>query len=566
MHPFPHSDTKVIQVSGDDSQIGAAHYEQVGTTCLHGMALYYKNFFTNLTKTKHTNLLKSVSKELQVFLLTKIIAAKLKSNLPLSVRGRMEGLCRVSDLNLDTMLFSATLPDLTQIANSMTQRTQSNLFSNVTMPHTFACSSFVTLRGGMKLGRNFDFPGVSFWDRYQVIQVTKKTNCIPHVDITTAGNPLSGISGINAEKIYVALHQHYHRAINFSGQLPFAIAEKILDEAKSLEDAKKILINQTTTSSWAFVVADGKSGSAFVCEKTPKCLSFRDLDPETSSLTHTNFYQSSVCREEEFATSERMNWDNFFRNERLKDLLADYQYTPSIEDCVNIVSNHYDPFYKHEAVAGRTIGVAHNVASYVVDMENFQLFLAEGACPVQLSHYQGYDLAELFSGSTDKMSRSIAGYQFRDKKLKESRERYSISFVNSHNLDFEAAKNELQKALEVQMNPSMTITLAQLMLKLGLYEESISALENSRNYIEDMCREKGLKIQPPEYFETILWLGRSHQLLRNDIKANEYYSLLRGNSSVRDRSIRSWVSKNPRYSKEKIESLYIPYSIFASVP
>src|SRR3989338_6048323 len=99
---------------------------------------------------------------------------------------------------------------------------------------------------------------------------TSRSGSLKYIGFTTAGVPLGGITGVNEAQISVALHQHYSKETSLQGHLPFVISEKILMEAENLTDALKILNDSHVNSSWAFVVADGKTKDGFIYESAPK--------------------------------------------------------------------------------------------------------------------------------------------------------------------------------------------------------------------------------------------------------------------------------------------------------
>src|SRR5262249_3838545 len=151
------------------------------------------------------------------------------------------------------------LPDLMPMLQAYLTRLKPALFIEATPPPKFGCSSFVSSGKHFLHGRNLDFPGVSFWDRYPVIQSTQRKGWLRYIGFTTAGVPRAGITGINEAQLSVSLHQHYCRETTLKGTLPFATAEEILGRAQTLQQAMDILRESIPATSWAFIITDGKT-------------------------------------------------------------------------------------------------------------------------------------------------------------------------------------------------------------------------------------------------------------------------------------------------------------------
>jgi penicillin V acylase-like amidase (Ntn superfamily) len=173
-----------------------------------------------------------------------------------------------SALSLNDMLIALTLPDLYPVLQTIMVKLNPQSFLPVQLPK-MGCSSFIYQGDKFLYGRNLDFPGVGYWDKYPVIQLTERKNCLRHIDFTTAGVPFGGITGINEAQISVSLHQHYGKNYDLTGVAPFVIGEEILDKAKTLNEAKDLIRARKIASCWAFLITDGKSKKRNHCRKKP---------------------------------------------------------------------------------------------------------------------------------------------------------------------------------------------------------------------------------------------------------------------------------------------------------
>ncbi|NDD04561.1 MAG: hypothetical protein EB078_06620, partial [Proteobacteria bacterium] len=375
--------------------------------------------------------------------------------------------------------------------------------------------------------------------------------------------PLAGISGVNEAQISISLHQHYSLQTNWNGNLPFIISEKVLSEANSIERALEIIKEAKVSSAWAFIVTDGKTRDGFVFEKHPKGGGVRWLADNGDLLTHTNFFQSQECRGTDYATTERMNWDNFWRNEtlqrRIRPKLA--ELTPEL--AVQYLSDHYDGFWQEEKVVNRTVSQVYNIQSYVLDPVEFKLLLAEGDCPIHMGEYREYDLGEIFSGKKGQTSRNFLPYQFQSNAKASAKRDYILSFVAAFDDDFEKALVRLENSLEHSFSSEAALVAALINVRLqGSLEKSFQYLDRGAIEIEKKVREKSLDYFPPEYFEVLLYQARLCDLMGKREKAVRIYQQITHHSSLSDRNIRSLAQKARPYKKNRINRILMPYSSY----
>jgi hypothetical protein len=319
-HPFPAFATRIISVKGTDREIGRQHAAQVGDHLAIGMPAFYYRFWRAAllgdTQEKWRNPLRGAVG----YLLDPLLVDQLLKNVPTFIHERIQGMVDVAGIASREYITALVLPDLLPMLQAYAGKFGLAKFIEANPPR-FGCTSFVAQGKNFIHGRNLDFPGVSYWDRYPVIQLTEREGFLRYVGFTTAGVPMAGITGINEEKISVSLHQHYCIKTSLKGQLPFVIGEEILGRARTLKEAKEIILASEVSSSWAFVVCDGKSKEAFICESYPGRKEFRTFSHHP--MSHSNYFQTDGCRPSEYATTARMNWDNYWRKTRLENLVKE---------------------------------------------------------------------------------------------------------------------------------------------------------------------------------------------------------------------------------------------------
>jgi hypothetical protein len=561
-HPFPCEPTKVIHVSGSDFEIGSQHAAALGDSVNRGMSKFYFDFWARAINTAPPGKIEAALFKIGRLLIDPMLVRHLARRLPPLLADRARGIAAVCGRPHDEFTTAMILPDLLPILEVLAFKIKPSNFIEVLPPPRFGCSSFINRGKYFLHGRNLDFPGVAYFDRYPVIQVTKPLKGMRYIGFTTAGAPICGITGINEEQISVSLHQHYCREASLRGEPPFAIGEKILASAKSIDDATKILQSSRVSSSWAFIITDGKRREAMIYECHPKANGMTHLTPESDTLTHSNYFQSANCRPAEFATTARMNWDNFSRKARLAELVGERGAELTPEQAVRCISDHYDPFWEEEKTINRTVSQVYNVQSLVLDPEKMKVYFAEGDAPIHLGNYQEYDLSEMFAGREGRTAIRYSGYRFKDEKKKRAKNQYILSFIAAFDGDLVQAQKRLLLALEEDFLPEAAYVAGIILLKLGDEEKGRQLLTEAREHIEAKVASTGKPMFPPEYFEILLFLARAHDLMGQHDDAKAVYRLISKHPDLQDPHVRAIATRARKYTRERLSKILMPYSSY----
>jgi len=563
LHPYPTRKTQVIFVEGSDVQMGKQHAEQLGDAVSLGMAPFYYGFFRRILNPQGISSFEQLGYQLLSKGIDAFLVKSLVSQIPSTLRDRVRGVSEASQIPEEKFFTTLILPDLLPMLQAHWIKLNPRLGMPAAPPPRFGCSSFIAKGNRFLHGRNLDFPGVAYWDRYPVLQVSKPKKGLKTIGFTSAGVPLAGISGINEAGITVSLHQHYCVQTDWKGSLPFVISERILSEADTLKKAIEILKNARLASSWAFVVADGKTQNGFIFEAHPKRSGIRWLSEEGGVLSHSNFFQSEALKNTDYATTERMNWDNFWRRHTLDRNIRKHLDTLSPELAVQYLSDHTDGFWNEEKIVNRTVSQVYNIQSYVVDPVAMKLFLAEGDCPIHLRGYREYDLAELFSGTFRQSDTVFPSYQFKDEAKRKAKEEYILSFVAAFDENFHEALSGLKKSLEKAFTPEAALVAALVNLRLdGDIESSLDWVISAEEAIDQKMKSLQFQNYPPEYFEILLYQARIRDLKGQRGKAQQIYSRITQHPSLRDAGIFKLAKNAKPYTKKKVKRLIMPYSTY----
>lgn len=555
------SSITVIHTKGSNREIGRQHGEQLREQAVQGMPRFYHDFWKRVLSESPEEFLRKTFFKMGRYLIDPGLVGILYRQVPSDMRDRVVGLAEVTGIDGRMLATALVLPDLMPLLQSALVKFFPKRFVLARPPLAFGCSSFIWKASDIFLhGRNLDFPGVGYWDRYPVVQRIEVDGKIPYIAFTTAGVPFGGITGINEEQISVSLHQHYCSQFSLTGQLPFLLAEKILSHSKRLTDALDLLSDAPLANAWAFVMTDGKTQDGVIVECLPRVRGVRHLE-ETNPLTHSNYFQTLECRRAEYAASERMNWDNCWRRHRLESLLLSCSGPLTSEKAISFLSDHFDGYWGVEKILNRTIAQAYNIQSLLLDPVNLKAWMAEGESPIQIRSYREIDLAAVFDGKTG-LGSQVPGYRFSNQNIQRAKESYIQSFIAAFDGRLSDAEKFAAESLNHDYCPEVAYVLALVLLKLKNYQRACELLEEAKGWIENMKKEKGKPVFPPEYFEICLYLGRTYYLLGRREEAQNIYAYLQRHPDLLDENIRRIASSERDYTPARVSRLIMPYSSY----
>ncbi len=557
--PYQSTPLRVLHLRGEPFEIGRQHGEAVGGDAKEGMLKFYHAFWTRLTEAPPGPRSQKWAWAAGQWAMSAFVLKKLRRQLPPFMLESIQGMAKATGLDPEQLILQTLLPDVGPYTQALATRLNPRLKMPVQMP-TFGCSSFL-FRGDRFLhGRNLDFPGVGYWDRFPVIQCVERPGFLRYIGFTSAGVPVSGITGVNEAQISVSLHQHYCEETNLGGLLPFSLGEEILSRARSLEEAVAILQSSRVATAWAFILTDGKTREGMIYECHPRAHGIRRLTPARNHLAHSNFFQTAECQPREYAATARMNWDNRARAYRLEHNLEACSGKLSSERAVQIISEHYDPYWKSDKVFNRTVSQIYNIQSLILDTENMKVLIAEGTAPVHLGQYHEWDLGEIFAGKEGRTTNTLPGYQFKDPRQNQAKHYYIWSFIRAMDGDYEGAQEWLERALGTHFFAEGALTAAVIDMKKKQYAEAHKKLEKARLEIEGDLKPG--QQAPPEYFEVLFFQARAHDLAGERDKALSLYRFLAQHRDLEDNNMRLQCLSEKPYTEKKLDRIMMPYSSY----
>ncbi len=135
------------------------------------------------------------------------------------------------------------------------------------------------------LGRNFDFEGGRIFDREKIMKWVFPDDGYAFVSVIWAGM-VGAVTGVNEHGIYVSLNaagtKHYRRI----GTPSTLVALKILQHAKTADEALAILRESTLFITDIFVLLDSHAGKLYRIEKSPLAMEVLPLEGPSIVANH----------------------------------------------------------------------------------------------------------------------------------------------------------------------------------------------------------------------------------------------------------------------------------------
>lgn len=557
------NDERIFQVlhsRGDDAAVGRAHAERFPDGVKDGMVSLYVGLWRRMLGADAGIVAGPMAKAVER-LVDAVVLKPLTDSIPEGYRRRIRAVAEVSKTPERDLLLASVLPDVLPIAQGALARWLPKRFVERNTPElaspaplAFGCSSALLAGPKGLVGRNLDFPGVGYWDRFPVLQSYEMPGKLRYVGVSSAGIPFAGITGVNEAGLYVALHQHYSRDFRRRGIAPFFLAEDVLGKCRTVAEAVDAVSRGPVASAWAFLLADAQGNRAIV-ERSPKTVGPRQ---NQALLTHSNFFQSDACRPNEYAASERMNWDNWYRNERLRRRL-DGAGSGTVAVVASAMSDHVDDFWGEEKPANRIVAQLYNIQSVVYDPVTRSLWLAEGSTPIHLGSYRRYDLGEIFSGREGRTGDTVPGYAFRDPAVARARVHYSAAFVDGFEGRWDRSAEGVERAQAEHFTAEAALVLGILRMKQGRFDDALATIRSGLELVE---KKRGSRAYPPEYFELALYEARALDLLGQRPQAVRRYRAVAAHPGLKDRNLKAIAHRARPFTKADADKLFAPFSSY----
>lgn len=135
------------------------------------------------------------------------------------------------------------------------------------------------------LGRNFDFEGGRIFDSEKVLKWVFPDEGYSYVSVIWAGM-VGAVTGVNENGIYISLNAAGSSDFRRYGMPSTLVLLKVLQFAKTADEAIQILKNETMFITDIFVLLDARTGKLFRIEKSPRATEVIPLDHPSVVTNH----------------------------------------------------------------------------------------------------------------------------------------------------------------------------------------------------------------------------------------------------------------------------------------
>jgi tetratricopeptide (TPR) repeat protein len=325
-----------------------------------------------------------------------------------------------------------------------------------------------TRDGKLLHGRNFDYQGVGSWDREQAVVFHRPKQGMPYVSVSAAGILFGGITAMSSAGLTLVVHQHMaSRALRLGGT-PIGIAgDRIMRHARSLDDARRMLDDDTPNGCWTYVIGSAREQSVLCYETSPGRRAALRVDD--GSFGYANVYLDPELGRTEHHLYPAHWRNNLARLERARSLLAERRGEHDPGSIAAILGDLGGSACRFES----GIAMLMTVASVVFRPDDGVFYVATGRAPVSSREYVAFDLTrEAARPELEPLAGSCSGETERE-AFDAYRDAYEAYFDHG---DLRSARSRLARALELRPDQALYHFVAGL---LALLDSDPAAAEQA---------------------------------------------------------------------------------------
>jgi tetratricopeptide (TPR) repeat protein len=384
----------VLALKGSSYEMGRQHGHLLGEEMRTGPLAYYRSFIEKLFGGARYGALGAASLQL----LQRTVGARVGATLPELVRETLRGLADGSGVEVKEMLEGATMPDsMMWLASRLMQLRGVGPAMHHRVGLGLGCTSAIawgdaTRDGRLLHARNFDYHGVDAWPRTQAVIFHDPDDGMRYVSVAAAGVVLGGITAMNEAGITLTVHQHMFTDRVKLGGTPIGVTgDAVMRKAETLDDAARILDEQTPIGCWTYLVTDGKRREVLCHEENP----YRRVQARRGGAGRAGgtFGYANIYLDRELGDTELDLYGSYWRHnrsrfERANALLAERAGSLDPEAMGAILADVGDGACR---VRG-SIAMVLTVGSVVFRPEDGVVWVANGEAPTSHNTFVPFSL------------------------------------------------------------------------------------------------------------------------------------------------------------------------------
>jgi hypothetical protein len=541
-----HAGLHVLRVSGDDYEMGHQHGSLLREAVRHGPLTHFDRYVERMIASG----LGPRAGAALAAVLRLTVGRKIAAGFPSHARRALEGLADGSGLDRRELLGAVTMPETyLWLLQRVLDLRRPGLAPRAGVP-LIGCTSALawgdaTKHGKLLHGRNFDYQGVGAWDREQAVIFHRPKQGMPYVSVAAAGILFGGITAMNSAGLTLVVHQHMaSRALELGGTPIGITGDQIMRHAHSLDDARRILDQDTPNGCWTYVIGSAREQGALCYETSPRRRAVIRANDDV--FAYANVYLDAALGATEHHLYPAHWRNNLARLQRARWLLAERRGQHDPASIAAILGDLGAPGCRFES----GIAMLMTVASVVFRPADGVFFVATGRAPVSTRQYVAFDLAReaarpelaplAWSGSSQAAREAFDAY----------RDAYEAYFDHA---DLTSARALLTRATELDVDQALYHFVAGT---LALLDSDPAAAERA---FDTAIRIGHALAERKSAFH--LWRARARDLRGRRKEALADYRVAR---SAPDRAVRDAASRGLR-SRWRARRFGVEFS-FADVP
>lgn len=396
--PYPSLDRigglSVLRVGGSFAQMGEQHGRLLAEEVRRGPIPYYRSMVERLLGKSFGPLSRPMAALLQ-----RTIGSQVEKTMPAFAVETARGVARGAGLDEAEFLRGCTMPDSLLW---LTARLNELRAPGPAVAHRAAlglgCTSAVawgaaTRDGRLYHARNLDYYGVENWVENAALIFHRPDQGMRYVSVSSAGVAMGGVTAMNEAGLTLTVHQHMFTDRTRLGGTPIGvIGDVVMREARSLDDAERILRSNRSIGCWTYMITDGKTKQVLCFEESPERQVALRSAPGDTTRAYANIYEDPALGATEVALYGSYWRHNMGRYARAKALLAEHGERAGALDARGMARIIGDAGSGACRVRD-SIAMVMTVASVVFRPEDGVLWLGTGRAPTSRGEFLPFSLA-----------------------------------------------------------------------------------------------------------------------------------------------------------------------------
>jgi hypothetical protein len=254
----------------------------------------------------------------------------------------------------------------------------------------FAAAGALTRDGHCIVGRNFDFEAGRHFDENKIIGLYRPAQGRAFLSVSWPGMA-GAVTGMNEDRVYCSINGAQSQDRKNIGRPVALVVREVLQYARDLEDAIRIVCAAPVFVSDAYLLVDGKTNQAAVVEKSPQRSAVRRM--EDGALVLANHFESPDFAGDAGNAAFMRDGTSVARRTRLAELIAARRGTLDPAAAAEILRDRKAPGGKTVPAGNRgTINPIIATHSVVADLTAGILWVSRG--PHQLGRFEAFSIQD----------------------------------------------------------------------------------------------------------------------------------------------------------------------------